>query len=150
MRTQKQITINTADHGGMPKSHEKLGEVDRDVTGSSWKVVAINYDTKEEYEVGEMLLEGATALNRLGSFDEMLGCRKCQDVYHKDTRYGPKITYEDGSEETPLSISGSTKSSSICKEYRISGSKEESSVVFESGPGTENRWEELGKKQKIW
>ena len=27
-------------------------------------------------------------MERLGTFDEMLGCTKCDAVYHKDTRYG--------------------------------------------------------------
>ena len=149
MRTEKRKTINTADYGGMPKAHEAIGETDREVTGSVWKMIAINYDNKQEFEVGEILLEGATALDRLKSFDEMLGCRKCEDVYHKDTRYGPKITYEDGTEETPKSVSGLTKKGK-CKEYSISGSKEDSSIIFESGPGTEKRWRKLGKKVTIW
>ena len=155
MRIKEKMTINTADYGGMPKSHKMgLGENDREVTGSSWKMIAINFDTKKEYEVGEILLEGATSLVRLNSFDEMLYCkRRCVDrsIYHKDTRYGPKITYEDGTMETPISVKGRTaRKSESCKVYRISGSKNSSSIVFESGPGTKNAWQENGKTLKIW
>ena len=148
-RTEERRTINTADYGGMPKSHEDFGETDRNVTGSSWKVEAIN-DNGEKFQVGEMLFEEATAVVRLGSFDEMLGCRKCDDIYHRDTRYGPKITYEDGTVETPISVRASAKSTSTCKMYRISGSKADSSIVFESGPDTENAWTELGKSLPVW
>ena len=69
----------------------------------------------------------------------MLGCNKCNAIYHKDTRYGPRV-WSDGVDKprTPKSIKGRTKiNQSRCKKYSIEGSKDDESITFESGPLTE-------------
>ena len=76
--------------------------------------------------------------NRLGTFDEMIGCNKCNAIYHKDTRYGPYVGQENGFNRAPLHMNGTAQyGNSTCKKYYISGSQDDLSIVFEGGPFTE-------------
>jgi len=130
-----QGTINTADYGGMPKAHkEKLNEQDKIVRGGIWDVVAFDLQRHKEIKVGSMMVEGdGSGFNKLGTFDEMLGCTKCNAVYHKDTRYGPVL---DGARH-PMRMEGLSKAgSSTCKMYKITGNKADESITFEGGPLT--------------
>ncbi|XP_066918822.1 uncharacterized protein [Clytia hemisphaerica] len=148
-----QDTINTADFEGFKKVHQDvLGEVDRDVTGSVWevKVIVVKGENQgSEIPIGTIMFESAEiGFNRLGTFDEMIGCNKCNAIYHKDTRYGPKIGGDDRSVRKPTKMYGDTKYyKSSCKKYFISGSKDETSISFESGPLTEGVTK---TKTQIW
>ena len=67
----------------------------------------------------------------------MIGCNNCNTIQHKDTRYGPTLYDEDGSVRKPVMMEGKTRQSeTTCKNYYISGSKAQSSIVFEGGPFT--------------
>ena len=104
------------------------------------KAIVIKGDAEgSEIDIGTMLFESdQIGFYRLGTFDEMLGCNKCNAIYHKDTRYGPIVGAEDGSFQTPIKMNGQTKyDESSCKKYHITGSKSDSSISFESGPLTE-------------
>jgi len=101
--------------------------------------------------VGQIVLEGdGSGMNRLGTFDEMLGCNKCNAIYHKDTRYGPIVGAEDGSYRLPKQIYGVTKSDkTTCQKYNISGSDKEVSITFEGGPLVDDVFSHT-KFHKIW
>ena len=122
------------------------------ISGSVWEVSAIvvkGRNRGRKISVGKILFESQEpGFNRLGTFDEMLGCNKCNAIYHKDTRYGPIVGADDGTTRKPERMVGITKyDSSTCKAYFISGSKDDSSISFESGPLTENRSTE---KFTVW
>lgn len=97
------------------------------------------------------MLEGdGSGMNRLGTFDEMLGCNKCNAIQHKDTRYGPVVGANDRSFRIPEQVYGESKSDkSKCKGYNISGSKRDLSISFEGGPLTEDIFSHT-KYHKIW
>merc|ERR1719265_2499579 len=104
-RTKKEVTINTRDYGGMPQAHSEFGEVDRQVTGAEWEVAATDVRTGTEIKIGRLLFEGpGSGLKRLKMFDEMLGCNHCNDMYHRDTRYGPILADEDGAQRKPQAV----------------------------------------------
>ena len=47
-------------------------------------------DREVEQLVGEMLLEGhGSGMKYVNTFDEMMGCVKCNAIQHKDTRLVP-------------------------------------------------------------
>ena len=99
-------------------------------------MTAIDYSKDQTLDIGMMLLEGEKAtMSRLGTFDEMLGCNKCNAIHHRDTRYGPYVGAEDGSIRVPIKMFGRTKyDKSTCKDYQITGSKSNTSITFEGGP----------------
>jgi len=133
VQRESQGAINTADYGGMNKAHkEKLNEQDKVVTGGIWDVVAYDLKRQTQIHVGSMMVEGdGSGMGRLGTFDEMLGCRKCNSVHHKDTRYGLVL---DGSRH-PINMEGLTQAGkSTCKNYKITGNKRRGSITFEGGP----------------
>ena len=101
--------------------------------------------------IGEMLLESPFPyMDRLGTFDEMLGCNKCNAIHHKDTRFGPIVGSEDGSLRFPKRIDGVTKSDeSTCQDYDITGWNGDLSIAFEGGPLVKNVFTHT-KYQKIW
>ena len=120
--------------------------------GSVWEIYAIaisDQNRGRKIPIGKILFESQEpGFNRLGTFDEMLGCNKCNAIYHKDTRYGPIVGADDGSKRKPVSMYGKTRhDESTCKTYFISGSKDDSSISFESGPLTKNR---STTKFKVW
>jgi len=151
-RVLKQLTINTKSFGGMPKAHALFGETDRLVTGGVWVVKARNVKTGEVMEVGKILFEGdGRGMNRLGTFDEMLGCNGCNMIYHRDTRFGPFIDDGNGKTRKPTKIYGLTKPmDSTCKKYYISGSKAETSLTFEGGPLTTKPYYMDNKLHLVW
>ena len=117
------------------------------LAGSVWAVTAvlesrnhgrqkIRKEDRVEIRVGKILIESQEiGFNRLGTFDEMLGCNKCNAIYHKDTRWGLKVGLENGKRRRPVSMLGITKpTKSVCKDYRITGSKKRSTISFEGGP----------------
>ena len=108
----------------------------------------------KEMSVGKMLMQGdGSGMHKLGTFDEMIGCNKCNAIYHKDTRSGLKIGARDGSTRYPLLISGLTKAGeSTCKKYSVTGSKDDQSITFEGGPFVENvsPYTGKGKYQPLW
>ncbi|XP_066933733.1 uncharacterized protein [Clytia hemisphaerica] len=152
-RVTKKRTINTKNFGGFKEVHkEVLNEVDREVTGSVWtvKAIVVKGESKgSEIPIGTILFESdKIGFYRLGTFDEMLGCNKCNSIYHKDTRYGPKVGADDGTFQKPIKMNGKTRYyDSTCKKYHISGSKSKSSITFESGPFTE---EVTKGKTQVW
>ena len=120
--------------------------------GALWEVnVKI---VKGEYQgkiihIGTIMFEGdGSGMFRLGTFDEMLGCNKCNSIQHKDTRYGLVVGADDGSKRQPTAMYGKTRNDSTCKKYHISGSKDKSSISFESGPLTDRI--SPAKRTKIW
>ena len=120
--------------------------------GSVWevKVIVVKGESQgSEIPIGTIMFESEEiGFYRLGTFDEMIGCNKCNAIYHKDTRYGPKIGRDDGSIREPTKMYGKTKyDQSSCKKYFISGSKEDLSISFESGPLTEG---ETTIETQIW
>ena len=47
-------------------------------TGGVWKLEIENLKTKVKKDVGTILFEGdGSGMTRLGTFDEMIGCNKC-------------------------------------------------------------------------
>lgn len=142
-------TISTKDYGGMPKTHGKFGEVDRTVTGTEWVVTAKDVQTGKEIHVGKLLFEGSgTGLGRIATFDEMLGCNHCNDAYHRDTRYGPFL--KDGNlERKPVAMTRSITKQSSCNQFRAVGSKADTSITFEGGPGAVANFPK-GGKNKLW
>jgi len=152
VRTKKTKTIRTKDYGGMPKAHEKIDEKDREITGGVWEVTARNVVTGEMITVGQILFEGdGSGMVRLGTFDEMIGCNGCNMIYHKDTRHSITIKQEDGVTRVPYKMKGKTGApASICKQYYITGSKEDTSITFEGGPLTKKTFGADGKSHTIW
>jgi len=142
-------TINTAQYGGMPQGHNMVGETDRTVTGSRWRVTATNAQTNEEIEVADLLFEGGEEINRITTFDEMLGCNKCNDQYHRNTRLGPFLHDAGGTVRKPISATRKIHGPTTCKKYRATGSKTDSSVIFEGGPGVEPNFE-MDIQDKLW
>lgn len=150
-RTKKQVTINTKDYGGMPAAHAEFGEVDREITGAEWLVEATDVQSGNTVKIGRLLFEGSGAgLKRLRMFDEMLGCNPCNDMYHRDTRYGPYLADEDGTNRKPQAVKRSQIRGSSCKQYRVTGSKADSSVTFEGGPGAVANFPNDGKTHVLW
>eukprot|EP00746_Dinoflagellata_sp_MGD_P164375 gnl/MRDRNA2_/MRDRNA2_92968_c0_seq1.p1 gnl/MRDRNA2_/MRDRNA2_92968_c0~~gnl/MRDRNA2_/MRDRNA2_92968_c0_seq1.p1 ORF type:complete len:568 (+),score=122.23 gnl/MRDRNA2_/MRDRNA2_92968_c0_seq1:81-1784(+) len=151
-RVKASMTINTAQYGGMPKGHGMIGEHNRQVTGSRWRVTATNAATQQEIEVADLLLEGGEEIVRITTFDEMLGCNKCNDAYHRDTRLGPFLHDADGSIRKPISAKRIHKGPTTCRKYRATGSKEDSSITFEGGPGAEPNFDLQGtsKHFEMW
>merc|ERR1719213_558948 len=148
-RTKQKATIRTADYGGMPAAHGKFGEKDRAVSGAEWEVSVEDVQKGNSIKVGRLLFEGLGAgLNRLNTFDEMLGCNKCNDMYHRDTRYGPFIN-DGGSIRKPLTAKRSISTSS-CKKYRVTVNKAEHSVTFEGGPGAVANFPGDNKQHPLW
>ena len=133
----------------MPEGHKKIGEMDRDITGAEWTVTALNMRTEKLFTVGRMLFQGdGRGLERLASFDEMIGCSGCNDIYHKDTRIGPFIK-DGGKIRTPTKVVGSSNTGgSTCKEFGISGSKDDLSITLEYGPGAKHTFSTFRKT--IW
>lgn len=149
-----QGSLNTKSYGGMPKAHQILGETDKNIVGGIWDVIA--YDLQrgnKRIVVGSIIMEGDGAgMDQLGTFDEMLGCNKCNAVHHKDTRYGPKLGAADRSLRRPTKMTGLTKAGeSTCKKYSITGSKDDLSITFEGGPFTSGSFPYDGNKyQLVW
>ena len=150
-RIETKRIIKTADFGGMPKSHVTIGEVDREVIGSVWEVKARKLHTRKRIKIGKILFEGDDrGMFRLGTFDEMLGCNVCNQIYHRDTRYDLQIEDGKGNTRRPIMMEGKIKcSASTCKNYRITGSKNKKSITFESGPLTTETCKS-DKFQIIW
>eukprot|EP00111_Clytia_hemisphaerica_P012708 TCONS_00037389-protein len=134
--------IHTSQFGGFRKVHEEvLGEKNRFIKGSVWQVsVTIKKGTTpgKTIPVGTIMFESdEIGFNRLGTFDEMIGCNKCNAIYHKDTRYGPIVSTEGRYKRRPVHMEAWTRyNDSTCKKYQISGSKRDCSLSFESGPLT--------------
>jgi len=147
--TKEQTTINTREYGGMLSAHLKLGDRDGPITGAEWEVSAKDEQTGKVVLIGRLLFQGAQAgLSRIATFDEMLGCNKCNDMYHKDTRYGPFI--KDGNTiRKPTSAKRLAKPSS-CKQYRVTGNKADHSVTFEGGPGAVANFPGDNKQHPLW
>merc|ERR1719281_1157663 len=102
-------------------------------------------------KVGTLLFEGnGGGLKRLKTFDEMLGCNHCNDMYHKDTRYGPTLTDEDGTTRKPLAVKRLYNAGSSCAQFRVTGDKADGSVTFEGGPGAEPNFPADGKNHALW
>jgi len=134
-RLEETYTINTGNYGGMGEGHNEIGEYDRDVTGSVWRVLAADAQTGMIIEVGRLLFEGGPSIVRLTTFDEMLGCNKCNDQYHMDTRYGPFLHDRLESTQAPIQCSVTAVSGSSCRLLKSAGNASASSVTFEGGPG---------------
>lgn len=148
-RIAASMTIDTAQYGGMPAGHSMIGETNRMVTGSRWRVTARNSKTGKEIIVSDMLLEGGAEISRITTFDEMLGCNKCTDAYHRDTRLGPFLHDSDGSVRKPIWAKRSRNGPTTCKKYRVTGSKAQSSVTFEGGPGAVANFDREGTHQLL-
>lgn len=162
---EQKVTVNTAEYlettaAGVAKN--ALGTItgDMDITGSVWKATAKNLDdrTEEEFEFGKMLIQGeGKGMVRLGTFDEMLGCVGCNNIQHKDTRYGPTITdrNDDGttSERELMGVAGRSKASerteNVCSKVRLSGSAKDKSSSYEAGPFTETNVFD-GESKTLW
>merc|ERR1711953_1543278 len=113
---------------GMPVAHKTyLHETNRTVTGSWWHVSATDAQTGFTIEVGDLLFEGGAEITRITTFDEMLGCNKCNDAYHRDTRLGPFLHDEDGVRQ-PQHTKQSIVGGSSCKKYSVTGSEAQGSV----------------------
>ncbi|XP_066918952.1 uncharacterized protein [Clytia hemisphaerica] len=152
-RKSKEFTINTADYGGMPKSHSIVDEYDREVTGGLWEMYVEDVDRESRHLVGQMLMEGdGNGMKYIRTFDEMLGCVKCNAIQHKDTRYGPYIGGDGIPVRKPLKMEGLTITGhTTCKKSFISGEKDDMSISFEAGPFTTKTFPQDGKKyQKVW
>jgi len=149
---KKVATIHTTFHGGMSKALKEAGERNRVIRGGLWEVKIQDIKRKKWISVGTMIMEGdGSGMDRLGTFDEMIGCRKCNAVHHKDTRYGPKITAADRSIRYPTKMEGKTRSAdSTCKNYSIKGSKADMSISFESGPFVKDIFPYNGRYQPVW
>jgi len=151
-RLRVKSTINTKHFGGMPKAHAAFGEYNRKVTGGVWVIKVRNVNKKISKEVGRILFEGdGRGMHRLGTFDEMIGCNRCNMIYHSDTRYGPFIDDGGGKIRKPIKMEGKTKSTkSKCKQYYISGSHADTSISFEGGPLTSKSFHSDGQFHKLW
>ena len=120
--------------------------------GSLWEVSATvlnGIEQGKQISVGKIFFQSEEiGFHRLGTFDEMLGCNKCNAIYHKDTRSNLSVGSEDQTTRKPVEMHGSTKyDKSTCKAYHISGSKLDSSISFESGPLTMER---STTKKQVW
>merc|ERR1712004_785606 len=123
-----------------------LAEDDTKIKGGKWDFYVFDLKRKDangkdkRIHVGSVLLEGAgSGMNRVGTFDEMLGCTSCGQVQHTDTRYGPIVTAEKKRNgRHPIKIQGKTqKSGTTCSNrYSITGDEKSESVQFSSGPFT--------------
>merc|ERR1712004_6842 len=157
-RVEKQATLDTASYGGgMNSFHANtLNEADKTLTGAKWDVYAYDLQRQSNVKIsiGSVLLEGSgVGMDRLTTFDEMLGCTKCGQIQHTDTRYGPIVVGEDGVERNPIKMSGLTKKAETsCNNlYWITGNQQAGSVQFQSGPLTSNDFPYAGPKyQDIW
>lgn len=148
-RMAASITIDTAKYGGMPAGHRMLGERNRLVTGSRWRVSATNAQTGEDIEVADLLFEGGDEISRITTFDEMLGCNMCNDAYHRDTRLGPFLHDSDGTVRKPVSARTRVNGPSTCKKYGVTADEKASSITFEGGPGVQANIP-FGKTTKLW
>lgn len=125
-------------------------------TGGVWSVkvtILEGKDIGQIITIGRIMFEGdGRGMSRLGTFDEMLGCTKCNAIQHKDTRFGPTVVSEDFTIRTPTKILGTTKASkTTCKKYKITGSSVDKSVSFESGPLTQGTFpDESIRGEQIW
>jgi len=132
--TKEETTVNTKDYGGMPKSHGKFGEYDKIITGSEWEV-SVTDAQGTKHLIGRLLFQGMKGgLIHIDTFNEMLGCNKCNDQYHRNVRYGPFIN-DGGSIRKPLTATARYRTDSSCKKTRITGNKADYSTTFEGGPG---------------
>ena len=129
------------------------------LTGGVWvvKVTIIEgADAGETLTVGRIMFEGdGRGMNRLGMFDEMIGCVKCNAIHHKDTRFGPYVLSEDNSIRMPVKMFGKAragKSRRACNKYSITGDRFDSSISFESGPLMETPSPKTKKikRKRIW
>jgi hypothetical protein len=147
-RIAEKMTINTSDYQGMPAAHEAVNETDRNVTGSAWQVVVLQKGSGQEVEVGRLLFENSEGMGitRLHMFDELLGCNKCDDVYHRDTRFGPFIEDPDDVIRNPVSMTWSLNKQDDdpdtpekpCLRVHVYGSSGNHSVTLEHGPPVPN------------
>jgi len=122
--------------------------------GALWEVnikIVKGQNQGMDIHVGTIMFEGdGSGMHRLGTFDEMLGCNKCNTIQHKDTRHGLVVGADDGSLRRPAEMYGWTRADkTTCKKYHLSGSKRDSSISFESGPLT-NDLSPPSKKIRIW
>jgi hypothetical protein len=147
-RTHSSFTIHTRDYGGMPGVHSAVGESDRTVTGARWQVTVADHQTGEHLLVGDLLFEGGNSVSLISTFDEMIGCYKCNDIYHRDTRTGPFLHDEDGAVRKPTSAKG-TINHPGCSKYRITGNAADASITFEGGPGAVPNFK-MGSELGIW
>lgn len=133
-RVQVEKTINTADFDGMPPVHGKeLGEFDRDVTGSKW-LLTVKSSSGSTAAIPLLFENDGAGITDLHMFDEMLGCNKCNDNYHKDERVGPFVEDQDGSSRMPSSAKAWIVPDSSCNRYAITGNKDGNRFTFEAGP----------------
>jgi len=149
-RLEETYTIYTADYGGMGQGHNMIGEYDRNVTGSLWRVSATDAQTGIVIEVGKMLLEGGPSIRRLTTFDEMLGCNKCHDAYHMDTRFGPILDDRGDSTRVPIHCSVEANQGSSCTLRSITGNALARSVTFQGGPGAGELDFDISTGAEIW
>ena len=119
--------------------------------GGVWIVKVKDIKRNKEMVIGEIMFEGdGSGMSRLATFDEMIGCNKCNAIYHKDTRYGLTVSSNDGTERQVEKMVGRTKAhASGCKKYMITGTKAERSITFESGHLTTEIFENK-KNVVIW
>lgn len=147
-RTRKLMTINTGDY----RSHEEGLNVDdfRDITGSEWTMTVQASDGVVQ-QVGRILFEDKNdGMYYVSGFLEALGCRHCAAMYHRETRYGPFLTEPDGSERRPSRAERLAKSASWCELYRITGSKSDSTITFEGGPGAIKNFPNDSDYHPLW
>lgn len=147
-RKAESYTINTADYEGFGAGHQEIGETDRQVTGSRWVLEATN-EAGVTLEVGDILFEGATEISRLTMFDELIGCTKCNDQFHRDTRQGPFLHDADGTVRKPTSMEVQINGPSSCDQYQVSGDASSHSVTFEAGPGAVPNFQR-GVRHTVW
>lgn len=150
-QTNSAASLDTRKYGGMPEALKKLGEKDGIMTGGLWEVKVLDLKRNKKINVGTMMMAGdGSGMERLGTFDEMIGCNKCNAVQHKDTRYGLKVIASDGSVRYPTKMEGLTRAGeSTCKKYSIKGSKSDFSISFEGGPFTTDIFP-TGRYQPVW
>lgn len=125
-------------------------------TGGIWCVkvkIKKGADAGQTITVGCIMIESdGRGMNRLGTFDEMLGCVKCNAIQHKNTRIGLRVLSPDKSIRRPTEIKGATRASqSTCKRYRVAANRRNGRrISFESGPLTDNIFPEVDTKTVIW
>jgi len=145
-RSKTHAKLQTKRNDGFGNYHKTtLGEKDKKIKGGRWEIYVFDLKRKDakgkdlRLHVGDILLEGTgQGFNRLTTFDEMLGCTKCEQVQHTDTRYGPVVTNDKNKDRHPIKMQGLTKKgeTSCGNLYWITGDQKKKSVSFTSGPFT--------------
>eukprot|EP00419_Tripos_fusus_P048638 CAMPEP_0172816088 /NCGR_PEP_ID=MMETSP1075-20121228/12206_1 /TAXON_ID=2916 /ORGANISM="Ceratium fusus, Strain PA161109" /LENGTH=458 /DNA_ID=CAMNT_0013656015 /DNA_START=38 /DNA_END=1411 /DNA_ORIENTATION=+ len=146
-RTREMMTIHTRDY----ESYEEGAHVepDRKISGSEW--TATVQLPGGIHEVGRMLFEDRSdGAYYVSAFSEALGCRHCDEMYHRETRWGPVLTEPDGSERRPSSATRLAKKVSLCERYRITGNMEDLTITMEGGPGAVKNFPADSTYHKVW